>query len=199
MRNLKKEEINTYLKRMAAFLLVLLYYELLLYYQLHSTLNTMSIYNLLFLVPIAAVLAALTGWFRKKERMNNVLSLVILFVLSLFYLGDLLYYKTFGSLVSVSVLGGGEDAITNFGWSLRATLRENIPLILLFEVPVLIKAILMMKGKKEKAYGPSLHVAGAMLAVCLWALIVVCLPLSGTADHSAYGAYHSRFVDTDTA
>jgi hypothetical protein len=79
---------------MAAFLLVLLYYELLLYYQLHSTLNTMSIYNLLFLVPIAAVLAALTGWFRKKERMNNVLSLVILFILSLFYLGDLLYYKT---------------------------------------------------------------------------------------------------------
>ena len=64
VRNLKKEEINTYLKRMAAFLLVLLYYELLLYYQLHGALNTMSVYNILFLVPIAALLAALTGWFR---------------------------------------------------------------------------------------------------------------------------------------
>ena len=82
VRNLKKEEINTYLKRMAAFLLVLLYYELLLYYQLHGTLNTISVYNILFLVPIAALLAALTGWFRKRERMNDLLSLLILFTLS---------------------------------------------------------------------------------------------------------------------
>ena len=146
VRNLKKEEINTYLKRMAAFLLVLLYYELLLYYQLHGTLNTISVYNILFLVPIAALLAALTGWFRKRERMNDLFSLLILFVLSLFYLVDLIYYKTFGSLLSVSMLGGGEDAITNFGWSLKATLKENINTILLFEVPVLIKAFLMMRG-----------------------------------------------------
>ena len=199
MRNLKKEEINTYLKRMAAFLPVLLYYELLLYYQLHGALNTMSVYNILFLVPIAALLAALTGWFRKRERMNDLLSLLILFVLSLFYLVDLIYYKTFGSLLSVSMLGGGEDAITNFGWSLKATLKENINTILLFEVPVLIKAFLMMRGKKEGAYRPSLHMTGALMAAALWALIVVSLPLSGIADHSAYGAYHSRFVDTDTA
>ena len=38
-----------------------------------------------------------------------------------------------------------------------------------------------------------------MPSAALWALIVVSLPLSGIADHSAYGAYHSRFVDTDTA
>ena len=184
---------------MAAFLLVLLYYELLLYYQLHGTLNTMSVYNILFLVPIASLLAALTGWFRKRERMNDLLSLLILFVLSLFYLVDLIYYKTFGSLLSVSMLGGGEDAITNFGWSLKATLKENINTILLFEVPVLIKAFLMMRGKKEGAYRPSLHMTGVLMAAALWALIVVSLPLSGIADHSAYGAYHSRFVDTDTA
>ena len=40
---------------------------------------------------------------------------------------------------------------------------------------------------------------GVLMAAALWALIVVSLPLSGIADHSAYGAYHSRFVDTDTA
>ena len=74
VRNLKKEEINTYLKRMAAFLLVLLYYELLLYYQLHGTLNTISVYNILFLVELRY---AVLGGNKNSESLQETENVVI--------------------------------------------------------------------------------------------------------------------------
>ena len=38
-----------------------------------------------------------------------------------------------------------------------------------------------------------------VMGFVIWNLIVLALPLTGKADNSAYGAYHSRYVDTDTA
>ncbi len=187
-------------KVMTLLVMILLYWEAMLYYQLHSTLRGIALYNVLFLLPIGAMLAALTCWSARHERANEILMIVLLLAVSVFYLGDLIYYKTFGSLVSVSMLGAGEDAVTNFWWSMKTTLKDNAPVILLFEAPVLLEIFLALKNKKRKdGFSIPAHLLTAFLAVGLWALVVFSLPLAGKSDYSAYGAYHSRYVDTDTA
>ncbi|MBQ1482719.1 MAG: sulfatase-like hydrolase/transferase [Erysipelotrichaceae bacterium] len=200
MKKFFKEEMKASMKVMTLLVMILLYWEVVLYYQLHSTLRGIALYNVLFLLPIGAMLAALTCWSDKHERANEVFMIVLLLAVSVFYLGDLIYYKTFGSLVSVSMLGAGEDAVTNFWWSMKTTLKENALVILLFEAPVLLEIFLALKNKKRKdGFSVPAHLFTAFLAVGLWALVVLSLPLAGKSDYSAYGAYHSRYVDTDTA
>ena len=200
MKKFFKEEMKASMKVMTLLVMILLYWEVVLYYHLHSTLRGIALYNVLFLLPIGAMLAALTCWSDKHERANEVFMIVLLLAVSVFYLGDLIYYKTFGSLVSVSMLGAGEDAVTNFWWSMKTTLKENALVILLFEAPVLLEIFLALKNKKRKdGFSVPAHLFTAFLAVGLWALVVLSLPLAGKSDYSAYGAYHSRYVDTDTA
>lgn len=200
MKQVLKEDLKILFKIQALIVLVLLYWEALLYYQLHATLNGMALWNVLFMLPIAVMISVLTGWSKKHAGINRTLLILALFVVSVFYLADLIYYKSFGSLASASMMGMGGDAITNFWWSMKSTLKENAPVIFLFEVPILLLILgSILKKKEQNSYSYSLHFMGIVSAVALWSLIALLLPLTGTADHSAYGAYHSRYIDTDSA
>ncbi len=184
---------------MTAFL-ILLYWETLLYFQLHSSLRGMSMWNILFLIPVAFFFASLTNWFSARKRIDDCISVLLIVLFSIFYLVDLIYYRTFGSLFSVSMMGTGIDAITGFFWSLRSTLKENAFMILLLELPALMELLIIRKREKDDNRFPMKERLGMIFcAVVLWCLIALMLPIAGTADQSAYGVYHSRYTDTDTA
>ena len=187
-------------KALSKYFLIFLYWEGLLYFQLHGTTADMSYWNLLFLIPLCFLMAFLCHWSFLNEKISRVLETVFLFLFGSFYVGDLIYYKTFGSLVSASMISMGTDAINSFWWSLKSTVFENIPMIILFELPALISLVLLFTGKgRQTTYGWKMHAAMFAMIFVSWFAIVSCLPLAGVADHSAYGAYYSRYVDTDTA
>lgn len=174
---------------------VITYWEILLYISLHSNLNNFNIWSVLFIIPIATTIMSLVGWSKKTHNFEYIL---ILFAISILYLGNLIYYRTFGSLLSVSMIGAGGDAITNFWWSISQTIKENILVIILFELPIVLIIVLSI-NKMVISYKWWVHPILLVSGIAIWFLVVLCLPLTGTQDHSAYGAYHSRFVDTDTA
>ena len=178
---------------------ILLYWELLMYFLVHSTLNGFSVWNVLFIIPLSFVMCALTNLFNRYGRHELLYRCGLIFLVSLFYLTDLIYYKTFGSLLSASMLGTGGDALSNFGWSIKATLVENIALIILFELPVLFQFVRYLFVKTHESFMVRERLAMLVMAIVIWNLIVLALPISGKEDHSVYGAYHSRYVDTDTA
>ena len=92
------------------------------------------------------------------------------------------------------------DAVRSFFWSIRSTLRENAAAILLLEVPALLELLsIRMKERDDERFPMKERLGMQLCAITLWCLIVLILPLSGTADYSAYGVYHSRYTDTDTA
>ncbi|MBR5340378.1 MAG: sulfatase-like hydrolase/transferase [Erysipelotrichaceae bacterium] len=200
LKLVKSEKIEKTLKDLLGHFLVLLYWELLLYYQLHSSFKGFTIWNFLFLIPVAFMLNALNGWFARKNKLNSFISIIVLFAVSLFYLTDYMYYKTFGSLFSASMMGVGKSAVSNFGWSLVATIKENIGMIIIFELPIILELVLTFSNHLAmEHYRLTDRLSNVLVAFAMWSLIVFALPLSGTADHTAYGAYHSRYIDTDTA
>ena len=178
---------------------ILLYWEVLMYFLVHSTLKGFSVWNVLFIIPLSFVLCALSNLFNRYGRHELLYRCALIILVSLFYLTDLIYYKTFGSLLSASMLGTGGDALSNFGWSIKATLVENLPLIILFELPVLFQFVRYLFVKSHESFRARERLAMIVSAIVIWNLIVVALPLSGKEDHSVYGAYHSRYIDTDTA
>ena len=157
----------------------------------------MSVFNYLFLIPIAFVLSGFINLFR-FSIINKFISFLIIQLISIFYIGEFLYYKSSGSLLSVSILGVGGDAITNFWWSLEPIILENRWIILLFELPVIIYFIYLIRSKR-KAVQTKGHLTLIVTGVLLWFVLIASLPLGGQQEYSAYNAYHSRYVDTDTA
>ena len=177
--------------------MVLFYSEVLLYGTLHSTVIGMTFYNFLFLIPIAFVLSGLMD-LTKSSKINKFICFLILQLIAAFYIGEFLYYKSSGSLISVSIMGVGTDAITGFWWSLRPVVKENIGIVILFELPVMIYLIYLMKSKRQ-ALQTKGHLTLIITGILIWFVLVASLPLGGRQEYSAYNAYHSRYADTDTA
>ena len=198
IKDMKQNETKALIKTNIELFLILIYWELLLYYQLHKTILSISIWNILFMLPLSCLLTFILSW-SKSRKVNNIFKILLTFIVSIFYLGELIYYKIFGSLLSVSTMGNGTNALVDFWWSTKASIQENIVLIILFELPILIQIILAFINKEDNNYDLKRHLIVFATAVVLWVGVVLCLPISGTEDYSAYGAYHSRFIDTDSA
>ena len=198
IKDMKQNETKALIKTNIELFLILIYWELLLYYQLHKTILSISIWNILFMLPLSCLLTFILSW-SKSRKVNNIFKILLTFIVSIFYLGELIYYKIFGSLLSVSTMGNGTNALVDFWWSTKASIQENIVLIILFELPILIQIILAFINKEDNNYDLKRHLIVFVAAVVLWVGVVLCLPFSGTEDYSAYGAYHSRFIDTDSA
>ena len=195
---MKQNETKALIKTNIELFLILIYWELLLYYQLHKTILSISIWNILFMLPLSCLLTFILSW-SKSRKINNIFKILLTFIVSIFYLGELIYYKIFGSLLSVSTMGNGTNALVDFWWSTKASIQENVILIILFELPILIQIILAFINKEDNNYDLKRHLIVFVTTVVLWVGVVLCLPISGTEDYSAYGAYHSRFIDTDSA
>ena len=198
IKDMKQNETKALIKTNIELFLILIYWELLLYYQLHKTILSISIWNILFMLPLSCLLTFILSW-SKSRKVNNIFKILLTFIVSIFYLGELIYYKIFGSLLSVSTMGNGTNALVDFWWSTKASIQENIVLIIIFELPILIQIILAFINKEDNNYDLKRHLIVFVTAVVLWVGVVLCLPISGTEDYSAYGAYHSRFIDTDSA
>ena len=192
-----KKNIFTILKYILVTSLILIFYELFMYYSFHHSLENVNIFNILFMIPIATVICAFTGY---NKHINSVLIIVLVFLVSLFYIAIYIYFETFGSIPSISMVGVGGDAVTNFSWSIIETVKSNIVDILILELPVILLIIEAIFSKRlNDNYYLLAHPIVLVIGVALWFVVVSSLSLGGTADYTAYGAYHSRFVDTDTA
>ena len=179
------------------YLVALVYWELLL--RIEIGFDGFSLYFLFFLPAEATFLAMLTGWF--KPKYNRILTPVVMFLPFLFYVSQLVYYRIFGSVFSVSMMGLGADAVENFGWALWDTVKGSVGWIFLCLLPVVAAIFLSLSAPKGffKRYHPISHGAALLKTVLLWFLAVLFLLPFGTGDTSAYRAYSSTYVDSDTA
>lgn len=181
------------------FSLILFYWEFVSYIVINRTLSGFSLFIPLFVLPLGLFLGMISGWSR-KEKTNRRITRILTCLLCLFYLCELIYFRTFGSLISLSMVGVGGDAITNFWWGLWVSIKTSIWYILLYLIPVIAVILLsaIRKPKQQKIMN-AWHVFGFIIAIIAWITTVIVLPIGGKGDHTVYGAYHSSYVDTDTA
>lgn len=196
-KDLVKKQALTLLKYTLIYLIPIIYWELLMRTQIGFERTTL--YFLFFLPAEALFLATLTGWLAPK--INRILTTIVLLIPFAFYVSQLIYFRIFGSVFSVSMIGMGADAVGNFGWALRSTIEESIGLILLCFLPVAISIFLSFCGpdKLFRRIRPLTHLASLLGTVLLWVLAILMLLPFGKDDSSPYKAYTSPYIDSDTA
>ena len=192
-----KAELITSLKYAAMFFIALLFWELILRTQ--TGFEDISFYFVLFLPAEAVFLSALTGWF--KPKYNRIATPIVMLLPFAYYVSQLIYFRIFGSLFSVSMLGLGTDAVENFGWALWSTVKESVLWIFVCLIPVIVAGLFSYSAPRHffKKFRPELHLFSVFKTVILWLLAVAFLLPFGTKDGTPYAAYSSSYVDTDTA
>ena len=192
-----KKQFTAMLKYVAIYIVALIYWEILLRTQ--TGFDSISFYFLLFLPAEATFLTLLTGWL--KPKLNRVTTPVVLVLPFAFYVSQLIYFRIFGSVFSVSMMGMGADAVENFGWALWSTIKDSVGWIFLCLLPVLAAVVLSLFAPKGffRRLHPLTHLASLLNTVVLWLLAVLLLLPFGKGDGSAFAAYSSPYIDSDTA
>lgn len=192
-----KSQLLVTVKHAVFYLIALIYWEFLLRTQ--TGFEDFSLYFLLFLPAEAMFLAGLSGWF--KQKWNRILNPVIMVIPFIYYVVQLVYYRIFGSFFSISMIGMGADAIGNFGWSLKDTLKDSVGWILLCFLPVALSIAyaVFVPEKSFKGFNLKTHLLSYVQVFYLWVLGILLLLPFGNGEFSPYYAYSSSLINTDTA
>ena len=179
------------------YLISLIYWEFLLRTQ--TGFEDMSFYFLLFLPAEAMLLASFNGWFKQKG--NRISTPIIMLLPFAYYVCQLVYFRIFGSLFSISMIGMGADAVGDFGWALKDTLKGSVGWILLCFLPVAAAIAVSFFAPKKLFDGFSVktHLLSYLQVIYLWILGFLLLLPFGNGEFSPYYAYTSVYIDTDTA
>ena len=194
---IKKIYLKALLIYMAVFFAVITYMEVAVRVIMDGKIQGRNLTFLLFVPALSLFFSLLSGF--GKELLNKILLPVVIFVITFFYVAQTIYFKNFGSLFSISMVGMGGDAIGNFGWALVDTIKKSIGAVIVLLIPLVVVILLevfkVIKG--EKVSWPVRGVA-LLTAIILWTAAVLCLPLFGKGRQSAYNAYHNPMSDTDS-
>ena len=130
---------------------------------------------------------------------NRIVFSVLVFVLEFYYIAQLIYFRNFGSLLSVSLIGMGGEAAGNFGWAIKDTVIGAAPLIGIFSLMAVGLIVYFCVSKKQgKGYFLPLHGFSLVMVAVFWLLATLLIRLGGTDRTSAYYAFNNSMADTDT-
>ena len=174
----------------------IVFWEFVLRFQMGG-MDRSNLFFLFFVPAQALAVAAINGIVpRKASRFVFPFTLLLIAV---FYGIHMVYYRIFGSLFSVSMLGMGGDAVGNFWWAMEETLIKSIGLIILLISPAIVTLVLGLTRRiRVGSYHVLLHVIALLLAVGLWFGGALGIRVGGTGRGSAYYTYYSSIADTDT-
>ena len=193
-----KSNSNNAVQTFIIFAFSVLFWELFLYFQNKGAGASFSPWIILFAIAEAAVCTFICGWF-KKDGANKAVMILLTLILWVFYVAQLMYHRIFGSFFSLSMAGMAGNAIENFGWTLIAAIKESVFQIFITLFPVGICILFAIFYHRKSKFSVKRHMGILAFALLLWVVSVVALPLGGTNDSTAYGAYYSSLVDLDTS
>ncbi len=186
----------------------LLYWELLLRLVISGTVYGRNLTFLFFIPAESLIFAAITGFSQRHVIINKLENLVILFALALYYGVQVVYYRIFGSVLSVNLLGMGNEAVGDFGWAAAGTIIDSVGYLALILIPVVVIMFLSVfrpRGIWEfnresilgAGYARRMHAVFLIGALAFFILGAEGLRLLGTERGSAYYVLKDETSDTD--
>jgi len=190
----------------AIFAATIIFYEIALRMMISGKITSANLSFLAFVPAQAMFFAALPGFAKKHTLINKIIFIILMVILTAFYGVQMVYFSVFGSVLSVSLLGMGGEAVGNFSWAMKSVLLSVWKYIVLFLLPIIIGAVFsfvkklnkVTKGMPGLGYTSWLHFVCLVLSVGLWFAGIGGLKAAGTERNSAYYVLNDNYADSDT-
>lgn len=182
----------------AFWFLTLLYMETVLHLLLFKSFNVQFLYAIGFTAAIAVGISGLLSFLRLKA--NRIISVTLVTVLSILYCSQLVYNAIFGTMYSISLMGMGGAALTNFWRETLRTILDMAPSLLVMLIPVPVTVVFARKVPSAFDFGFYWYrFLVLIMAVAIHFGVYCSLSIGGTAFFSAHYMYHSSDTTTDHA
>lgn len=196
-----KESIKSLLKYFVTFAIVIVFCEIVMRLQMGRGIKPGNMHYLWFVPAESLFFAMLCGFGKKKAGLvNRIVTPVLVFIISFYFVAQLIYYRNFGSPFSISMMGMGGDALGNFWWALKDTFVASLGWIFVMAIPFIVTLVFSIIGKPVKwdGYSMLLHGITLFVIVAFWFLGILGLRLGGNDKQSAYTLFFNTLADTDT-
>ena len=150
------------------------------------------LFPVLFAIPSGILAGTVCNLF--PEKIARVLRYVISAAVMVLFCVQIVYFHSFQSFLSISLLGMGDDVFTNFFKAIMLAIWESMIPILLIFLPLAGLYLLHKRMTEKRAFEWEKTLIAAIALVFSYLLVVMCLPMLGTGEHSAYANYHNNWV-----
>ena len=172
------------------FIVTFAYIELV--FHIREFRNASAVFPMLFSIPAGL----LTGFFCDlfSEKIARWLRYIISAAFMVLFCVQMVYFHSFQSFMSFSQVGMGDDVFTNFFSAIMLAIWECLIPILLIFLPLVWLYFLHKKIPPKRRF--NIARSCIVMALCLFTYlgVILCLPLAGTGDHSAYANFHKNWV-----
>ena len=154
------------------------------------------IFPVIFSIPFALFVIFITNLFGK--RVNMIISWAFLTFLFLFYSTQVVYSFVFQSLLSITAVGMGGDAITTFYSEIFHVLKVRWYMFAIFLIPLILFGLLTKKKVLSvRSTSRRFKLSSVIAYVLVHFITVGSLFVGGVGPASAFGVYFSDDADTD--
>lgn len=193
----KKMNLSSNLRRFFFFLVVILFMEMVFALTIFDNYLKESIINIfLFSIILASFLSIITGIF--NDKINKVLTSTVLGLLGLFFSIQLVFYNTFKTFFSFSILGLG-DQLESFMKETFTAIIHNFFYILLLFLPFIIYLI-FKKKINLKRNGVLEYVSFLVFIILSLSLYLVHINSTKGVENGTYALLHDvNYVELNYA
>ena len=180
----------------AFYALTIIFYELVMQIYAFGEITWKFIFPIIFSIPFALFVIFITNLFGK--RVNMIISWAFLAFLFLFYSTQVVYSFVFKSLLSITAVGMGGDAVTNFYAEIFHAIKVRWFMFAIFLVPLVCFGILTKKKiLSVRSTSRRFKLSSVIAYVLVHFITVGSLFVGGVGPASAFGVYFSDDADTD--
>ena len=183
--NVKKNKIKLFLKKYLFFFFILLFLEMFFKIIVFPSIEIGSIINIiLFSSILSSFLCMITGIFKHKG--NNSTS-IILFVIGVLFSVQTVFYNTFKTFFSLTIIGLGDQLESFMSETIKAII-DNIIYIIVFFIPFIIFLIFKKKMNfiRDNKKNILFYLIILILSISLFSLNMF---LNKNKENSTYSLY----------
>ena len=176
-----------YFKRFLFFVLIINFLEITFAFFIFNSLKSDYVNILLFSIIVSSFLSIITGIF--KEKVNNIITSIVLFILGVLFSIQLVFYNVFKAFFSFSIIGLSDQLESFMSETLKAIV-DNIFYILVFLLPFILYLIFKRKIKLLRNNKINYLV---YLGIMLIGIGIFILQINCTKDmqNGVYSLYHN--------
>lgn len=154
--------------------------------------NAAAWFPMLFAIPAGILAGEICNLV--PEKAARILRYFFAAAVAVWFCVQIVYFHSFQSFLSMSLVGMGDDVFTNFFKTIMLAIWEcMIPILLMF-LPVAALPFLHKFLRPKNRFRAARSLLGGIALIASYILVVLCLPLGGTTEHSAYANFHTNWV-----
>ena len=193
---LSSVEISRRRLSFAFYALTVIFYELVMQIYAFSEITWKFIFPIVFAIPFALFVILITNIFSKT--VNKIISWAFLVFLFLYYSTQVVYSFVFKSLLSITAVGMGGDAVTNFYSEIFHAIKVRWFMFAIFLIPLVAFGVLTRKKiLSVRSTSRRFKLSSVIAYVLVHFITVGTLFVGGVGPASAFEVYHSSDADTD--